>query len=278
MEDTSTDTNAETNIEENGDGDSDAHPNAITDTAVREIEGTDDDERAIDANGAAEHHGARAALYAALASVFCYPDKATVRELTATDTETGLREAAATLGYDEAVERLLAALSDTDAATLESAYNGLFGLPDGDGYPVVPYEAEHTIHGDIGQKQRRIATVAGLLSALDLEVATDFHERPDHVAVELEIMQVLCARRAVAIRENDRGADDLERAAATVLDEHLVDFIPSLIRDLQAASDHPVYAAAADLTGQFVADDAAAHPDSISTDDRARMPGGGELQ
>lgn len=224
-----------------------------------------------------DRHGARAALYGGLAGAFCYPDADTVAELRAPAAATGLREAGRKLGYEAEVETLCGALATADREALETTYTELFGLPDGGTYSVVPYEATHTVQGGVGRTQRRIATVAGLLSALDLEVATDFHERPDHLAIELEVMQVLAAKRAVALDErNHEAAATLERAEATVLGEHLVQFVPSFANDLRATTDDPVYTAAADLAERLVVDDDAVHPDPVSPSPDTRAGSRGE--
>jgi len=224
-------------------------------------------------------HGARAALYAVVAGAFCYPEPDRFAELTAQDAVESTCEAAERLDCGDAAADLAAALRapGLDAETLADGYNALFGLPGEEGeYPVVPYEATYTVRDDLSAKQRRIATVSGLLDSLDLDRADGFHDRHDHVAVELELMQVLAARRAVA--EADPEADDdartLELAEATVLETHLADFLPGLAHDLAAAvedEDVPraaadVYVAAADLATELIERDRSRHPDPPETD------------
>ncbi|WP_424019295.1 TorD/DmsD family molecular chaperone [Halorientalis pallida] len=213
---------------------------------------------------ATERHGARSALYGALAGVFVYPDEDALADLTAPEAVEGIRSAAETLGLDAAADRFLDALAGTDANALEPTYNELFGLPGEDGtYEVVPYEAEYTVGDDVSLAQRRIATVAGLLDAFDLERSPDFAERHDHLALELELMQILAAQRGASLAADaeDRAAD-IERIEATLLDHHLGDFLPALAHDLRAATDDPVYLAAADLAEGLVTADVAAHPPS----------------
>ena len=211
-----------------------------------------------------DRHGARSALYGALAGVFVYPDEDVLADLTAPEAAEGIRAAAETLGLSEDAERLLDALDDTDTESLESSYNDLFGIPgDGGAYEVVPYEAEYTVGDDVSLAQRRIATVAGLLEAFDLERSPDFAERHDHLALELELAQILAAQRAASLAADaeDRAAD-LERIEAALLDHHLSDFLPSLAIDLRGSTDDPVYLAAADLAEKLVGADQAAHPPS----------------
>ncbi|NHN61584.1 MULTISPECIES: molecular chaperone [Halorussus] len=225
-----------------------------------------------------ERHAARAALYSAAAGAYCYPDDELVAELTHEETVEGLRSAGRKLDLIAEVEALLEALAATDREALESAYNELFGLPSDDGtYAVVPYEAEYTVGDEVSRQQRRIATVVGLLEAFGVEPAEDFHERQDHVVVELELLQVLAARRAVAREDGETdAAANLERAEGMVLDEHLGDFVPAFAHDVREATadlkeregyDDPrraaeaVYRAAADLAEAVVTRDVAAHPE-----------------
>ncbi|WP_137284424.1 TorD/DmsD family molecular chaperone [Halorussus salinisoli] len=227
------------------------------------------DEPQSGATTAAERHSARAALYSAAAGALCYPDDELVADLTHDETAEGLRSAAETLDLTAEVEALLSALGSTDCESLESAYNDLFGLPSDDGtYPVVPYEAEYTVGDEVGRQQRRIATVVGLLEAFGVEPSGDFDERQDHVVVELELLQVLAARRAVAHEQGDTDtADNLERAEAMVLDEHLGDFVPAFAHEVRKSTDvdaedaSAVYRAAADLAENVVTRDLASHPE-----------------
>ena len=216
----------------------------------------------------ADRHGARAALYAALAGAFEYPDESVLADLTADETVEGIRTAAGTLGLDEAAADLLAALDDATVPALRRAYDDLFGVPGEDGtYRVVPYEAAYTVRDDVGQRQRRIATVSGLLDAFGLQRHEGFAERWDHVAVELELMQVLAGQHVLALAEGDDArVDAVERAQATVVHGHLVEFVPALSSDLHAATDGDgpgpaVYRHAAALAAALVADDAAAFPE-----------------
>jgi len=210
-----------------------------------------------------ERHGARAALYAAVAVPFLFPDEERLGALQDGAARESLRSGADRLGLRAAVDRLLEAVADRTAADLEPTYNELFGLPGEDGtYPVVPYEAHYTAGAEVNQEQRRVATVVGLMEAFGVEPSEEFAERQDHVASELELMQVIAGQRAVARHRGDPdAAGELAEAEATVLAEHLVDFVPSLAHDVREATDHPVYLAAADLAEALVEYDHAAHPE-----------------
>jgi len=220
-------------------------------------------ETAIDGDGdghGADHHAARATLYGLLGGTFVYPDEEVLADLTADDARAGVEQAAERLGFAEEATALLDALAGTDAQSLAAAHNDLFGLPKDGEYPVVPYEGHYTTGSEVSEEQRRIATVVGLMEQFGVEPSDDFAERQDHVAAELELMQVVAAQRAVAAHEGkDGAAATLAGAEATILDEHLVGFVPAFCHSLRSATDNDVYLAAATLAERLISEDHAAH-------------------
>ncbi|MDF9746568.1 TorD/DmsD family molecular chaperone [Natrinema salsiterrestre] len=216
-----------------------------------------------------EYHAARATLYCAAAAAFTYPTEDTVRELLDPEAREGIERAAEQLTVSEEATALLEALEETPLEELQTAYNELFGLPSDDGtYAVIPYEAHYTTRDEISSEQRRIATVVGLMEEFGLEPSDDFAERQDHVAAELELAQVLAGQRAVALESGEpAAAERVGQAEATVLADHLVEFVPALAHDLRRATDEPAYEAAADLVEELVTYDNGKHPDpSVSAD------------
>ncbi|WP_226481834.1 TorD/DmsD family molecular chaperone [Natrinema amylolyticum] len=222
-----------------------------------------------------EYHAARATLYCAAAAVFTYPTNDTVRELLDPEAREGIERAAERLTVADEATALLEAFEETPVADLESAYNELFGLPSDDGtYAVIPYEAHYTTRDEISSEQRRIATVVGLMEEFGLEPSDDFAERQDHVAAELELAQVLAGQRAVALESGEPvAAERVEKAEATVLADHLVEFVPALAHDLRRATDEDAYVAAANLVEALVSYDNGKHPDPTVSADAAN---GGE--
>ncbi|WP_415381235.1 TorD/DmsD family molecular chaperone [Halosimplex sp. TS25] len=242
---------------------------------------SDTDENARDPEAAEALHAARATLYGAVGGAFCYPDTEMRATLTAHDARDGVLQAAERLGLRAEAEQFLDAFADAAVSDLESAYNGLFGLPEGGEYPVVPYEAHYTTGSDVGESQRRIAAVVGLMETFGVEPGDDFAERQDHVAAELELMQVIAAQRAVAVHEgDDAAADRLADAEATVLDEHLRGFVPALAHDVERTVDDDgaagwcAYRAAATLAAELVRrDDAVRNGDGDPSDEGAGNDG-----
>ncbi len=244
----------------------DAQPAGGTDAGSGAFDDGDDRDHAPatgdgvrDPEAAKALHAARATLYGAVGGAFCYPDTPLRATLTAHDARDGVLQAAERLGLRVEAERFLDAFADAAVSDLESAYNGLFGLPEGGEYPVIPYEAHYTTGSDVGESQRRIAAVVGLMETFGVQPGEDFAERQDHVAAELELMQVIAAQRAVAIHEGDDAAvDRLADAEATVLDEHLRGFVPALAHDVErtvgddGAAGRRAYRAAAALAAELV--------------------------
>ena len=228
---------------------------------------------------APQRHAARAALYSAVAVPFLYPEEERLDALRDEEAREGVRTAAERMGLEGEADALLEAVAEASTEAVESAYNALLGVPgEGGTYPVVPYEAHYTTGAEVDKEQRRIATVVGLMEAFGVEPGEDFAERQDHLAAELELMQVVASQRAVARHEDDaEAAGRLAEAEATVLEEHLAGFVPSLAHDLREALDdeggdaewdadeagRAVYRAAVDLLEALVERDRATHPDPV---------------
>jgi TorA maturation chaperone TorD len=212
-----------------------------------------------------QYHGARAALYGALAAPFVHPGEGAIDDLAHDDAIEGILTAADRVGVESETETFVGALETTDAETAARTYDRLFGVPDGEGtYPVVPYEAQYTVDGAIDREQRRIAAVIGVMEAAGFERGETFAERQDHVAAELELAPVLAVQRAVALHSGERAeADRIADLEATFLAEHLADFVPAFARDLRDATDVALYETAADLARSLVELDHERHPDAM---------------
>ncbi|MFC6976078.1 molecular chaperone [Halomicroarcula sp. GCM10025709] len=211
-------------------------------------------------------HAARAGLYAAVAGAFVYPEAATVEELTDRDALEGIERAGRRTGVEAEAAAFTDALADCSPVALQAEYNDLFGVPDEDGtYAVVPYEGNYTVGSEIDDEQRRIAAVVGLLETVGLEPSDEFRERQDHVATELELMQVAAGQRAVVHErasdpEENEVLDEIVGVESAVLSNHLIDFVPAFAHDVREATDCDVYLAAADLAQSLVESDESLHP------------------
>ncbi|MFC7076234.1 molecular chaperone [Halomicroarcula sp. GCM10025335] len=224
-------------------------------------------------------HAARAGLYAAVAGAFVYPDEETVTELIDPDAVEGIVRAGERTGLEEEAEALAGALVDVSLPALQREYNDLFGVPSADGtYSVVPYEGNYTVGSEVDDEQRRIAAVVGLLETVGLEPSDGFDERQDHVATELELMQVAAGQRAVVHErasdpDDNEVLDEIVGVESAMLSNHLIDFVPAFAHDIREATDSAVYLAAADLAQSLVEYDESLHPPAPTDPDDVSATG-----
>lgn len=103
-----------------------------------------------------------------------------------------------------------------------------------------------------------MADVAGFYKAFGVEVS-EGDERVDHIAAELEFMNLLAVKEAIALQEEGKGehAQICRDASRVFLRDHLVRWAPRLGQGLAEAGGDPIYSAAGRLLGGFIALDAA---------------------
>jgi DMSO reductase family type II enzyme chaperone len=102
-----------------------------------------------------------------------------------------------------------------------------------------------------------MADVAGFYRAFGVEVGQS-GERPDHIAAELEFMNLLAVKEAIALQLEGDGehAEICRDASRAFLRDHLGRWAPRLGERLAASDGEPVYGHAGRLLGDFVAFDA----------------------
>jgi len=197
---------------------------------------------------------ARAQAYALLARAFGRPDawyEADVAEGCFGD---ALAEALAALGHEELADAA-AAISGVPEAPLTDEFVRLFNPSMHGNCP--PYETEYTA-AHVFMRAQQLADVAGFFRAFGLRVATGFRERPDHIATELEFMQVLTLKEARALARRERAhAGICRRAQARFLQEHLGRWLEPYCQKLAALGGDGFYARVAGLARDFVAREAA---------------------
>jgi TorA maturation chaperone TorD len=149
----------------------------------------------------------RATLYRALALAFSYP---TAEVWDALAGVMPAARVAAELTDDataSAVADLGRALSDTDAAQLESNYQQVFTLSYSEDCP--PYETAFSA-SHIFQQTQQQADIAGFYRAFGVDATA---ERGDHIALELEFCYLLALKEARARELGETGHIEVARAA-----------------------------------------------------------------
>ncbi len=115
-----------------------------------------------------------------------------------------------------------------------------------------PYESVHTSEKRLMMQEAR-AEVLAVYRANNLKKDARWRECEDHIAVELEFMQVMCQRAAALLR-----AGDEEGAAANLavqrdfVRDHLANWVPMLVADMLRFSETELYRGLAELTQGFV--------------------------
>jgi TorA maturation chaperone TorD len=202
----------------------------------------------------------RARVYRSLARVFLPPDAASLHGLRERDLPQ-LCEALSRLGEEralrDAADALRERLARTDLPCLQAAHQATFEASGGLRCP--PNETSHTAETPQHALTRtfELADVAGFYRAFGVEV-TPGTERPDHVSVELEFMQLLAVKEAVALGEEGEGesAEICRDASRAFLCDHLGRWAERFAERVEAGSD-PLFGAAARILRGFVAHEAA---------------------
>lgn len=89
--------------------------------------------------------------------------------------------------------------------------------------------------------------------AAGIQLQDDFHDLPDHIAVELEFMANLCSREnQKPVSENGVVLDSLAEMEADFLDQHLALWIPLFADQVCLAGRSDFYCAVARLTQAWV--------------------------
>ncbi len=223
----------------------------------------------------------REATYRLLSQTFLRPDEERARAVA--EAARALRQEGATslarFAFFGEWSRLLRFLEDFVERRIEDIqreYVSLF-VANSRGLPCPPYESVY--REPAGRPTGwLLAQVEGEYAAAGLAPSPDLGELPDHVAVEMEFMAVLCGRETQAWEERNlaQGVDALRRQAA-FLDRHLALWLPAFARELVAADSGGAYAVVAEAAEALISYDRdllGMLLETLLADD----PEGGELQ
>jgi len=102
-----------------------------------------------------------------------------------------------------------------------------------------------------------MADVAGFYEAFGVKLESS-GVRPDHIAAELEFMNLLAVKECIALEEEGEGehSEICRNASRAFLRDHLARWAPRLGESLAAAGGDPIYSSAGRVLGSFVAFDA----------------------
>lgn len=155
-------------------------------------------------------------------------------------------------GYEE-VATYLSNLWDDSLEELKVDYVTCF-IGDGiDGHSAAyPFESVYTSEKRLLMQETRDEVLA-LYRSQGIDRARDWKEGEDHVALELEFMDVLSNRCAEALREGDeRAARSLLKSQKDFLEDHLRSWVPMMTADLRRFARTGLYRGLADLTDGFL--------------------------
>lgn len=155
------------------------------------------------------------------------------------------RDLADAIGLEaDAVEELAAARHETSTDALLDEYERLFVGPSRPCCP--PYESFWRSDGPKLEQGRLMGSptraVGDLYRELELDVAEDAHELPDHVAIEWEAL-------GYALH---RGGTYEASVASRLLHEHLRRWLPAFCAVVLEQAHDPFYRALANLTARWV--------------------------
>ncbi len=173
----------------------------------------------------------------------------------------GMRFPAATgdPDLDEGHRRLATFLSNTWEGTLSDLAKDYVASFIGHGIDAFsaayPYESVYTSEKRLMMQQARDEVLA-IYRSEGMDKAEDWKECEDHVAVELEFMQILCQRTADALRKGDE--DEAVRLLETQRNfqkDHLYAWTPMMTADMKKFAKTDLYQGLAYLTDGFLRTD-----------------------
>jgi len=190
--------------------------------------------------------GFREAAYRLFSQAFLYPAEERLAALaTATEELNQDDNVLAQFAFFADWRRVLARVRDVGGAPrldLEEQHVALFGASKA-GTLCPPYESAFL--SPTGQPDALLmARIEAAYSEIGLLPSPKLGELPDHVAIELEFMAMLCGQEAAAWEDDDvAGAIKAMRKARRFLDGHLSVWLPGFARQLAAADKDGFYRA-----------------------------------
>jgi TorA maturation chaperone TorD len=194
-----------------------------------------------------KRHFARADVYRLLSACYYEPDAAFLEEELFGQMKSSM--AKASQQHVPAVVALEEAFKGSDLDELKLDYSRLFLGPFE--IPAKPYgsvylDGEKVVMGDSTVQTMELYREGGF------NVAADFSEMPDHVAVELEYLYLLSYNQGQTAESDGDGAEKLRILKKRFLDEQLGRWIAPFTEAMRTHAETEFYKKLADLTEQFV--------------------------
>lgn len=121
-------------------------------------------------------------------------------------------------------------------------------------YGSVWLDKNKTVMGD------STSSVAAFYQTNGLQLANDFHELPDHIAVELEFLSYLCFKqREARVTEDTAGVERYAQAHQVFLSTFLLSWLTPFCEAIINDGEAPFYTAVARCTLAFVTAQTAGH-------------------
>ena len=118
---------------------------------------------------------------------------------------------------------------------------------------VCPYEAEYGQEG-LFEQPRRLAKIMGFYSAFGLAPRENERERPDHLSCELEFLDFLSRKEALALELGDEPTrSETHKALRLFLKDHAGRVGPGFARALQEKEPQGFYGRLGDVLFDFLA-------------------------
>ncbi len=115
-----------------------------------------------------------------------------------------------------------------------------------------PFESVHTSEKRLLMQDARDEVLAMYRENL-LKKGSEWRDCEDHIALELEFMQVLCERTAEALRAGKEDeAIALLRTQRTFVGKHLANWVPMFVSDIKYFAQTDLYIGAGELLLGFV--------------------------
>ena len=191
---------------------------------------------------------AKADVYRLLSACFYQPEDAFLEEEVFGQLKTSVGKACPQIVPDAVALEM--AFKDTDLKVLQLDYSRLF---------LGPFEILAKPYGSVYLDGERVVMGDSTVSALTcyregrFDIAADFREVPDHIAVELEFLYLMTFHIAQSSEESEKKA--LVRLKQKFLKEHLAQWVGPFAAAIRKGAETDFYRQLAKITEKIVIED-----------------------